>query len=73
MIDVDKKSSGQLARFISWIKAKWVREVPDEIALCEFDCQMYNCREGGWGNCKRRMDYSAGDVGTGLPYKTGKA
>lgn len=55
MTDVAKKAPGLWARFIPWIKDQWVREVPDEIAVCEFDCRKNQCLEGEWLSCERRI------------------
>ena len=62
MTDVGKKAPGWWARFIPWVKGQWVREVPDEIALCEFDCRENQCLEGEWVSCQRRITRAAGEL-----------
>jgi len=32
-----------------------VSEVPEEIAVCEFDCSETECRSGDWQSCERRL------------------
>jgi hypothetical protein len=38
-----------------WLKAQWIAEVPDELALCEFECRKSECSFDGWANCVRRI------------------
>lgn len=33
----------------------WVWAVPDEIAICEFDCPKTDCSHAEWKDCKRRV------------------
>jgi hypothetical protein len=39
----------------SWLKEQWVAEVPDDLAICEFECRKSKCSFDGWANCVRRM------------------
>jgi hypothetical protein len=39
-----------------------VGDVPDEIALCEFDCPKGQCRQGEWDTCARRIRRAAGEL-----------
>ena len=32
-----------------------VTEVPEDIALCEFDCSKTECLQEDWANCTRRL------------------
>ena len=32
-----------------------VDEVPEDIAVCEFDCRKPDCRHGEWESCQRRQ------------------
>jgi hypothetical protein len=43
------------ASWSQWFKNQLFQVVPDEIAMCEFDCKSPNCREGGWAHCERRL------------------
>ncbi len=38
-----------------WLKAQWVAEVPDDLAICEFECRETECSFDGWANCWRRI------------------
>ncbi len=40
--------------FLQWL-LKFVPEVPDEIAVCEFDCRKTECLMGNWMRCERRQ------------------
>jgi len=40
--------------FLQWL-LKFVPEVPDEIAVCEFDCRKTECLMGHWAQCERRL------------------
>jgi hypothetical protein len=39
----------------SWLKGQIVQEVPEDVALCEFDCRKGQCRMGEWESCERRL------------------
>ena len=39
--------------FLQWL-IKHVAEVPEEIAVCEFDCRKTECLSGNWYQCERR-------------------
>ena len=38
-----------------WLKDQWVAEVPDDLAICEFECRESECSFDGWANCVRRL------------------
>ena len=38
-------------RLWTWL----VREVPPEIAACEFECRKLDCSVGEWLTCERRL------------------
>lgn len=40
--------------FFQWL-LKFVPEVPDDIAVCEFDCRKTECLMGHWAHCERRL------------------
>ncbi|MGB0128018.1 MAG: hypothetical protein WBP72_10295 [Rhodocyclaceae bacterium] len=33
---------------------KWIEDVPEDIAPCEFACRKPHCRELHWGSCDKR-------------------
>jgi hypothetical protein len=45
-----------------WIKNQIVQDVPEEIALCEFDCHKQQCTEKEWQTCPRRIALAAGEL-----------
>lgn len=45
-----------------WLKNQLAGDVPDDIALCEFDCPREQCTEGEWATCERRRHKGAGDL-----------
>lgn len=69
MTEVGKKAPGQLAWFIRRIKDQLVRDVPDEVAVCEFDCKKNQCLDGEWISCERR---AAGELKPDSPIKPRK-
>ena len=43
------------ARLWQWIVNGLVRDVPEDIQWCEFDCRKLECRQGEWGKCENRL------------------
>jgi hypothetical protein len=41
------------------LKAMLVQAVPEDIAICEFDCRKTQCTYGEWATCQRRIQYQA--------------
>lgn len=41
-------------KLLKWIKIP-VMDVPDDIAVCEFDCDETECLLGDWRHCERRL------------------
>ncbi len=42
-----------------WLKDQWVAEVPDDLAICEFECRESECSVDGRANCVRRIFQTA--------------
>jgi hypothetical protein len=57
----------QLSKLFQRIKDAFVRDVPPEMALCEFDCPKNQCLEGEWASCERRLTRVSGASGTDFP------
>jgi hypothetical protein len=53
MIDTNAKRVVRKAK--RWLKEQIVQDVPEDIALCEFDCRKGQCRVGEWESCERRL------------------
>jgi hypothetical protein len=51
-----------MVRLWQWIKNQIVQDVPEEIALCEFDCHKQQCTEIEWQTCPRRIAWAAGEL-----------
>lgn len=45
-----------------WLRSQFVQPVPDEVSLCEFDCQKLQCTMGEWETCDRRISKAAGEL-----------
>ena len=44
-----------MIRLCHWLKAQWVTEVPEELAICEFECPKNQCSWDEWAQCVRRL------------------
>ena len=54
-----------MIKFWRWIKNQIVQDVPEEVALCEFECHKQQCTEREWQTCARRIAWAAGDARLG--------
>jgi hypothetical protein len=45
-----------------WVKEQSGAEVPENLALCEFDCRKSQCSWDAWVNCERRISRAAGEL-----------
>jgi len=41
-------------KLLNWMKIP-VAKVPEEIAVCEFECDEHECLLHDWENCERRL------------------
>jgi hypothetical protein len=46
----------------NWVRGHSIGEVPEDDALCEFDCRKPQCVEGEWESCARRLQRAAGEL-----------
>jgi len=53
---------GLLRNMWEWVAGQFVREVPADTALCEFDCRKPQCHEGEWEGCMRRLRRASGEL-----------
>lgn len=51
-----------LSGFGHCVKDQIVAEVPDDLALCEFDCRESQCSWNEWVSCERRISKAAGEL-----------
>jgi hypothetical protein len=48
--------------FSHWVLNELIQDVPEESALCEFDCRRAQCTQGEWSSCSRRLNSAAGEL-----------
>ena len=54
---------GNLSRgFLQWVRNQIIQDVPEDVALCEFDCRKGNCTNEEWESCGRRLDRAEGEL-----------
>ena len=59
----DRSVGGRpLQRLVQFVKRGIVCDVPDEIAVCEFDCRKGQCMHGEWAACGRRILKASGEL-----------
>lgn len=56
------ESVGLLKKIVGWAKNQLVTDVPEDMALCEFDCQRGHCSMDEWATCERRLSQAAGEL-----------
>jgi hypothetical protein len=49
-------------RFWRWTKGQMISQVPEAIALCEFDCGKRQCQQTEWASCERRLAKAKGEL-----------
>jgi len=54
----DEKVS-TVQRAWNWLARKLIQDVPEEIALCEFECRKSQCTHSEWLSCERRPKNAA--------------
>lgn len=57
-----KRTNGPLLRMWDRLKRLWVGDVPEDVALCEFDCRKEQCHYDEWASCERRLTKAAGEL-----------
>jgi hypothetical protein len=55
MIMASNSGPESFRRLWRWTKEQIVRDVPDDHALCEFDCGKNHCSAGEWAKCEDRL------------------
>lgn len=45
---------------IEFVKRHIVDDVPEDLAVCEFDCPYSECNQAIWSACERRIGSGAG-------------
>jgi hypothetical protein len=49
-------------RLWEFVKRQIVDEVPEEFAICEFDCREIRCMPNEWNTCELRIQNGAGEL-----------
>jgi hypothetical protein len=44
------------------VKRQIVDDVPEESAICHFDCRKRQCTQAEWATCERRISKGAGEL-----------
>jgi hypothetical protein len=52
----------------SWLAQELIQDVPEDVALCEFDCRKPQCTYSEWSNCERRLKKADGEL---MPLRRG--
>ena len=55
-------AGGVFCRAWRFLVDQVVRDVPEEMALCEFDCRKPECNFSEWAACERRLARGAGEI-----------
>ncbi len=63
-----KEADGSLVRLWRRLNDQIVGDVPEEIALCEYDCRKQQCTTDEWATCDRRLRRAAGEL---MPLRPG--
>ena len=45
-----------------WLQDQFIQTVPDDCAVCEYNCRKCQCTSGEWESCARRLNKPAGET-----------
>jgi hypothetical protein len=45
-----------------WLAHELIQDVPEDVAICEFDCRKPQCTYSEWLNCGRRVKKAEGEL-----------
>jgi hypothetical protein len=58
--------TGLFQTYLSSLYNRWkdfvVQDVPDDLAVCEFDCRTLHCSQSEWASCERRITMGRGEL-----------
>ena len=46
-------------RLSNLITQRWIADVPEDIACCEFNCRELHCEQQHWETCEHRLHHMA--------------
>lgn len=55
MVAQKEERPSYFRRLRRWFKSRWIQDVPEDIAACEFECRRLECRQGEWETCENRL------------------
>jgi hypothetical protein len=56
------EGNGPFVKVWQWFRGQIIQPVPEETAVCEFDCRKLDCSMGEWESCDRRINHAAGEL-----------
>jgi hypothetical protein len=62
MVGLKHARVGVVRRAWTWFANELIQDVPEELALCEFDCRKPKCTYGEWSSCERRLRKAEGEL-----------
>jgi len=62
MSDDCSSTGNPFQRLGQFVKRNVVGDIPDDIAVCEFDCRKGQCMHSEWDKCDRRIRKGAGEL-----------
>jgi hypothetical protein len=57
---------GRVVRLARWVGSQIGQRVPEDLAVCEFDCRAITCSWADWRECPRRLEMRTGGNDGGL-------
>jgi hypothetical protein len=45
-----------------WVSDQFIQDVPEDSALCVFDCHKGQCTSKEWQTCERRLSNASGEL-----------
>ena len=51
-----------LRKVLEWSREQVIGDVPEDSAICEYDCREPECTGAEWKNCTRRLERAAGEL-----------
>jgi hypothetical protein len=49
-------------RLWQFVKSQIITDVPEDLAICQFDCRKGQCMQDEWDQCDRRIRKGAGEL-----------
>jgi curli biogenesis system outer membrane secretion channel CsgG len=62
MLNTIVHTANVLHNAFGWLMNEIVQDVPEPIAVCEFDCRKTQCTFAEWASCERRLKKAAGEL-----------